>query len=46
MECFVQQGDTNVPAIPFNVLEMMRHHLEQEEGKTMMKIHFIFFEMN
>ncbi|XP_076584898.1 serine/threonine-protein kinase 33 isoform X1 [Chaetodon auriga] len=25
-------GDTNVPAIPSNVLEMMRHHLEQEEG--------------
>ncbi|XP_042273244.1 serine/threonine-protein kinase 33 [Thunnus albacares] len=24
-------GDTNMPAIPCNVLEMMRHHLEQEE---------------
>ncbi|XP_044059222.1 serine/threonine-protein kinase 33 isoform X2 [Siniperca chuatsi] len=24
-------GDTNVPAIPSNVLEMMRQHLEQEE---------------
>ncbi|XP_045889416.1 serine/threonine-protein kinase 33 isoform X2 [Micropterus dolomieu] len=24
-------GDTNLPAIPPNVLEMMRHHLEQEE---------------
>ncbi|KAM7406084.1 hypothetical protein PAMP_000486 [Pampus punctatissimus] len=24
-------GDTNMPAIPSNVLEMMRHHLEQEE---------------
>ncbi|XP_069549461.1 serine/threonine-protein kinase 33 [Brachyistius frenatus] len=25
-------GDTNVPAVPSNVLEMMRHHLEQEPG--------------
>ncbi|CAK6954759.1 LOW QUALITY PROTEIN: serine/threonine-protein kinase 33 [Scomber scombrus] len=24
-------GDTNMPAIPSNVLEMMRHHKEQEE---------------
>lgn len=38
MGCFVQQGDTNEPATPSNVLEMMRHHLEQEESKTMMKI--------
>ncbi|KAF3832681.1 hypothetical protein F7725_026346, partial [Dissostichus mawsoni] len=26
-----QQGDTNVPAMPSNVLEMMRNHLEQKE---------------
>lgn len=38
MGCFVQQGDTNVPVLPSNVLEMMRHHLEQEGGKTMIKI--------
>ncbi len=38
MGCFVQQGDTNVPAVPSNVLDMMRHHLEQEESKTMRKI--------
>ncbi|KAM9408289.1 serine/threonine-protein kinase 33 [Pholidichthys leucotaenia] len=25
-------GDTNVPAVPSNVLEMMRHYLEQEES--------------
>uniref|UniRef100_A0A8C9Z0H4 Serine/threonine kinase 33 n=1 Tax=Sander lucioperca TaxID=283035 RepID=A0A8C9Z0H4_SANLU len=31
-------GDTNVPAMPSNVLEMMRNHLEQKESKTMMKI--------
>lgn len=37
MACFVQQGDTDVPAIPSNVLEMMRHHLEQQESKTMTK---------
>ncbi|KAM8763177.1 serine/threonine-protein kinase 33 isoform 2-T2 [Acanthopagrus schlegelii] len=29
-------GATNVPAIPSNVLEMMRHHLEQEKrGETL-----------
>ena len=39
MACFVQQGDTNVPAIPSNVLDMMRNHQEEEESKTMMKIH-------
>lgn len=37
MGCFVQQGDTNVPAIPYNVLEMMRHHLEQKDSKTIAK---------
>ncbi|XP_019131941.1 serine/threonine-protein kinase 33 isoform X2 [Larimichthys crocea] len=28
-------GDTDVPAIPSNVLEMMRHHLEQQETQTL-----------
>lgn len=37
--CFVQQGDTNVPAIPSNVLDMMRNQLEEEESKAMMKIY-------
>lgn len=27
-----QQGDTNVPVVPSNVLEMMRQYLEQEES--------------
>uniref|UniRef100_A0A3Q1HS85 Protein kinase domain-containing protein n=1 Tax=Anabas testudineus TaxID=64144 RepID=A0A3Q1HS85_ANATE len=31
-------GDTNVPAIPSNVLEMMRDHMEEEESKSMLKI--------
>uniref|UniRef100_A0A3Q3XAD1 non-specific serine/threonine protein kinase n=1 Tax=Mola mola TaxID=94237 RepID=A0A3Q3XAD1_MOLML len=26
-------GDTNVPVLPSNVLEMMRHHLEQKDSK-------------
>lgn len=28
-----KQGDTNVPVLPSNVLEMMRHHLEQKDSK-------------
>lgn len=38
MGCFVQQGDTNMPAMPSNVLEMMRNHLELNESKTIIKI--------
>lgn len=34
MCCFVQQGDTSVPATPCNVLEMMRQHLEETDSKT------------
>lgn len=33
-ECFVQQGDTNMPALPYNVLEMMRNYLEESDSKT------------
>uniref|UniRef100_A0A4W6DMP6 Serine/threonine kinase 33 n=1 Tax=Lates calcarifer TaxID=8187 RepID=A0A4W6DMP6_LATCA len=32
-------GDTNGPAIPSNVLDMMHDHAQQEEGKEMMKIY-------
>lgn len=35
MWCFVQQGDANVPATPYNVLEMMHQHLEQKDSKTL-----------
>eukprot|EP00064_Thunnus_orientalis_P001001 superscaffoldBa00000061_g1002 len=38
-------GDTNMPAIPCNVLEMMRHHLEQEEiTRTLGDLSFISSE--
>lgn len=32
-ECFVQQGDTNMP-LPSNVLEMMRNYVEESASKT------------
>lgn len=32
-ECFVQQGDTNMP-LPSNVLEMMRSYVEESASKT------------
>lgn len=35
MVCFVPQGDPNVPAIPYGVLEMLRYQLEEKDSKTM-----------
>ncbi|XP_030270339.1 serine/threonine-protein kinase 33 isoform X2 [Sparus aurata] len=38
-------GATNVPAIPSNVLEMMRHHLEQEKrGETLEDLSLTSFD--
>ncbi|XP_029946213.1 serine/threonine-protein kinase 33 [Salarias fasciatus] len=31
-------GDTDVPAVPSNVLEMMQHHLEQEEREQSLEV--------
>lgn len=35
MVCFVQQGDPNVPAIPYSVPEMLCSELEEKDSKTM-----------
>lgn len=37
--CFVQQGDTNVPVIESNAMDMMRNQLEEKESKAMMMIY-------
>lgn len=31
---FVKQGDSTMPVVPPNVLEMMRQYLEQEESNN------------